>query len=349
MSFASRTSPPAPARSPKGWTPLRITAAASAGLLAVILGIPTLFGFLGAWNNVDAGHIVVLRNGGVFSDSNIRGFLDPASSLSYTGIFSTEHIYPAQQRTYTISADASQGDRVGVDVVQTPSSDGVEMGIQGTLYYALNLDHTVLGQFDNKYGTRSYTENGNSFHAYDGDQGWAAFIDVVVRPILNNDLREQIAKVSCAELDAACALVQNSTQVAAAKLPTAGSNNGNIAAVQNAINASLQSDIDTQLGQVKVGGQWEGILTGLRFNISQVSLPGNVQDAVNNAQAAFAAVSQQQALVQQAQLQAQANAAKQQGYNSCPTCQIIDELKALPDKLTTYAPGAGAGIAVGAK
>lgn len=326
---------------PRGWTPLRVTAAASATLIAVIVGIPTFFGFIGAWNNVDAGHVAVLRNGGVFSDSNVRGFLDPASSISYTGIWSTEHVYPAQQRTYTISASADQGDKVGVDVVQTPSSDGVEMGIQGTLYYSLNLDHAVLGQFDNKYGTRSYTENGDSFHAYDGDQGWAAFIDVVVRPILNNDLREQIAKVSCAELDAACALVQNSAQVAAAKLPTAGANNGNIAAVQQAITASLQSDIDSQLG-----GNY---LTGLRFNISQVSLPGNVQDAVNNAQAAFAQVSQQQALVQQAQLQAQANAAKQQGYNACPTCQVIDELKALPPNLTTYAPGANAGIAVGGK
>jgi hypothetical protein len=348
MSLGSKTPTAAPTGNRKGWTPLRITAAAAAGLLAVILGIPALFGFLGAWNNVDAGHVAVLRNGGVFSDSNVRGFLDPASSLSYTGIWSTEHIYPAQQRTYTISADASQGDKVGVDVVQTPSSDGVEMGIQGTLYYSLNLDHTVLGQFDNKYGTRSYTENGDSFHAYDGDQGWSAFIDVVVRPILNNDLREQIAKVSCAELDAACALVQNSTQVAAAKLPSAGSNNGNIAAVQNAINASLQSDIDAQLGQVTVAGQAQGILTGLRFNISQVSLPSNVQEAVNQAQAAFAQVSQQQALVQQAQLQAQANAAKQAGYNACSACQVIDELKALPPNLTTYAPGAG-GIAIAGK
>lgn len=324
----------------KGWTPTRITAAAAGGLLVCVLGFPTLFGFFGAWNNVDAGHVAVLRNGGVFSDSNVRGFLDPASSLSYTGLWSTEHIYPAQQRTYTISANPSQGDVVGVDVVQTPSSDGVEMGIQGTLYYSLNLDHKVLGEFDNLYGTRSYAENGSAFHAFDGDQGWAAFIDVVVRPILNNDLREQIAKVSCAQLDSACALVQDSTQVAAAKVAgTTGSNNGNIAAVQQAINGSLQSDIDQQLGG--------NFLTGLRFNISQVSLPGNVQTAVDAAQAAFAQVSQSQAEVQQAQLQAQANAAKQAGYAACPACEVIDELKALPPNLTTYAPGSGTGIAIG--
>lgn len=331
------TSAPPQATAKKRWTPIRITAASAVGLIAVVFGFPALFGLFGAWQNVDAGHIAVLRNGGMFSDSNVRGFLDPASSLSYTGIFSTEHIYPAQQRTYTISANPSQGDVAGVDVVQTPSKDGVEMGIQGTLYYSLNLNHQALGQFDNLYGTRSYTENGSAFHAYDGDQGWSAFMDVVVRPILNNDLREQIAKVSCAQLDSACALVQDSTQVAAAKV--AGNNNGNIAAVQNAINQSLQSDIDTQLGG--------NFLAGLRFNISQVSLPSNVQTAVDAAQAAFAQVSQSQAQVQQAQLQAQANAAKQAGYAACPACEVIDELKALPPNLTTYAPGSGTGIAIG--
>lgn len=338
--YGSPSAPPAKSKTGKGWTPFRITAASAGGLLVVVFGFPALFGFFGAWQNVDAGHVAILRNGGMFSDSNVRGILDPASSLSYTGIFSTEHIYPAQQRTYTISANAAKGDVVGVDVVQTPSSDGVEMGIQGTLYYSLNLDHKTLADFDNLYGTRSYTEDGKAFHAYDGDDGWAAFMDVVVRPILNNDLREQIAKVSCAQLDSACALVQDSTQVAAAKVTgAAANNNGNIAAVQQSINASLQSDINAQLGG--------NFLTGLRFNISQVSLPANVQKAVDSAQAAFAQVSQSQAEVQQAQLQAQANAAKQSGYVACPACEVIDELKALPPNLTTYAPGAGTGIAIG--
>lgn len=324
---------------PRRWTPLRVTAFVAASLFTVIVGFPVLFGFLGSWNNVDAGHVAVLRNGGMFSDSNVRGFLDPASSLSYTGIWSTEHVYPAQQRTYTISANPNQGNVAGVDVVQTPSSDGVEMGLQGTLYYSLNLSHQVLGSFDNAYGTRTYATGSGSqaLHAYDGDDGWEAFMATVVRPVLNNDLREAIANTTCAQLDSACALVQNSSEQAAST--SAVDNNGNIAAVQSRINASLQTDIDTQLG-----GNY---LVGVRFTISQVSLPSNVQTAVNNAQAAFADVSQQQALVEQAKLQAQANEAKQAGYNACPACQEIDELKALPPNLTTYAPGAGTGIAIG--
>ena len=38
---------------------------------------------------------------------------------------------------------------------------------------------------------------------------------------------------------------------------------------------------------------------------------------------------------------AKANAARQSGYNSCPTCAQIDILKSLPSGLTTYAPGQG--------
>jgi hypothetical protein len=52
-------------------------------------------------------------------------------------------------------------------------------------------------------------------------------------------------------------------------------------------------------------------------------------------------VTESQAALQKAQIDAQANAARQSGYNSCSTCAQIDILKALPPGLTTYAPGSG--------
>jgi hypothetical protein len=69
-----------------------------------------------------------------------------------------------------------------------------------------------------------------------------------------------------------------------------------------------------------------------------------VQDAVNKAQAAYAAVSEAQARVVQAQAEADANKKRQEGYNACPTCSQIDIVKALPPGLTTYAPGANTAI-----
>jgi hypothetical protein len=75
--------------------------------------------------------------------------------------------------------------------------------------------------------------------------------------------------------------------------------------------------------------------------LSKVDLPANVQTAINQAQAAFAGVTESQAALQRAQIDAKADAARQAGYDSCPTCAQIDIVKALPSGLTTYAPGQG--------
>jgi regulator of protease activity HflC (stomatin/prohibitin superfamily) len=329
----------------KGWTPARITAAAAAGLVLVVVGFPVLFAFIGSWDNIDAGHVAVLRNGG-FANQNIRGFLNPGAGMTYTGLFSTEHIYPAQQQVYTISADPAQGSTATADSIDVPSSDGVEITIDGTLYYSLNLDQRALGQFDDRYGTQTYTWNGQALHPYDGSDGWNAFINAVVRPTLQNELRTALSQVSCASVDPACALVKNSTQAAAAASGSSSSD-GNLAKIQDQINSELQTDLDNQLGTVPGPDKTtEGYFQGLRFTISTVTLPGSVQTAIDTAQAAFAAVSSAQASVNAATLQAQANEITEKGYALCPACAAIAEEKALPPNITTYAPGAG--VAVGA-
>src|SRR5258708_30143403 len=49
-----------------------------------------------------------------------------------------------------------------------------EMGIEGTFYFNLNLDHKVISDFDNKFGTRTFTgADGKARHAYEGDEGWS--------------------------------------------------------------------------------------------------------------------------------------------------------------------------------
>jgi regulator of protease activity HflC (stomatin/prohibitin superfamily) len=303
----------------------------AAALAALVVVIITVSSVMGSFDRTDGGQVAVVRNGGPFDNSNIRQIIEPASSLTWTGFDSSSHKYPAQQRFYTITATANAGDRPGVDVVSTPSSDGVDMGIEGTLYFTLNLDQKTLRSFDDKFGTRTFTgADGHPHHAYDGDVGWSAFLDQIIRPVIDNDLREQISRFRCAELVSSCSLVQNSGSAAAAKA-TGQSSNGNIAAVQNAINSSLAQDLKSTLG--------DNFLQGLRFNLVRISLPANVQSAVNKAQAAFAAVSEAQARVAQAKADAAANEARQQGYQKCPACAVIDEMKAIPPSVTTFAPG----------
>jgi regulator of protease activity HflC (stomatin/prohibitin superfamily) len=303
--------------------------------VAAVLLLATSIALFSGFDKTSGGQVGVVRNGGWFDNNRIRQVIPPGSGLTWTGIASVTHKYPAQQRFYTITADTSRGDTSGVDVVTTPSSDGVDMGIEGTIYFTLKIDEKTIEAFDDKFGTRQFRGiDGALRHAYDDEEGWSTFLDAIVRPVIENDLRIQVNKFRCAELVSSCALVRNTAagQAPAPVNPSGGTqNNTNIAKMQDAVNESLPKDLEDMLG----GDFFEGI----RFNLARVTLPKNVQDAVNKAQAAYAAVSEAQARVAQAQADADANKKRQEGYNACPSCAQIDIIKALPPGLTTYAPG----------
>lgn len=297
----------------------------------------------------NGGEVGVVRNGGPLANNNIREVLNPSSGRRFIGIWSSLHRYPVTQRYYTITSDPNGGSRPGVDIVHTPTSDGVDVGIEGTLYFDFNSDPKVISQFDTAYGIRTFQANGSAdrFHPYEGDSGVAAFEDVIARPVIDNDLRQQVNNFPCAELVSSCALVQNSSLSlggSPATAPTAINksagrrNNVNIQQIQTAINSSLQTDLNSTLG-----GNY---LINIRFNLVRITLPQNVQDAVNSAQAAFAKVSEAQAQIAQANAQAQANEQRQRGYQQCPTCAQIDALRALPQGITVYAPGGNSAIAL---
>jgi len=289
-----------------------------------------------ALTKTQAGEIAVIRNGGPLDNNRIRQIVQPASGLTWIGLFSTKHTYPVQQRFYTITANPGAGDRTGVDVENLPTADGVEVGVEGTVYFSLNADPEVLRTFDDKYGTRRYRgADGVYRYAWEDDAGWSTFLDQIVRPVISNDLREQIGNFPCAELQASCALVQNGGNIQAVTAAT-GKSNLNIAKIQDSINTSLVQDLTSTLGG--------GFITGVRFNLAKITLPAKVQEAINQAQAAFAAVTEAQARVQQAKADAEANAQRQAGYQACPACAQIDTLKAIPPTVTTFAPGAGFAI-----
>ena len=313
----------------------------------VVGGIVLLFVFIGLNSGFDktaGGEIAVVRNGGPFDNNQIRQVVRPGSGLTWIGLYSTMHRYPAQQRLYTITSDAQRGARMDADVVRTPSSDGVDMGIEGTLYFTLNLDPETMKAFDEKFGTRGFRSGeGELLYAWESYEGWSAFIDAVMRPVIDNNLRVQINNFRCSELVSSCALLQNTSQVRPGGLPAPVTTNGqqnntNIAKVQQAVNDSLPRELHDVLGG--------DFFVGIRFNLVRITLPPAVQDAVNKAQAAYAAVSEAQAKVIQAQAEADANKKRQEGYNACPACAQIDMIKALPPGVTTYAPGAGVAVPV---
>jgi len=309
----------------------KVLAILAASVVVVLVAVVPGLAFLSGFTKADGGHVVVVRNGGPFDDNSIRQVIQPNSSLTSTGLFSAEHPYPSTQRNFKVSGAKNADSN---EVINVPTKDGVLVGVEGTFYFDVNYtDEKTMRAFDDKYGTRTYPDPGGAAtYAWDGDEGWSAFLEFTLGNLVQNVLRQEIGNVECADLVASCSLAANSSAQAAAVNPNANGNQ-TINQVQQAVNDGFTKDVDDVLGVP--------ILIHPRFVLSKVDLPQNVQEAINKAQAAFAGVTESQAALQRAQVDAQADAARQSGYDACPTCAQMDILKSLPEGLTTYAPGTG--------
>jgi hypothetical protein len=301
------------------------------GVVVLVAGVVPGIAFLSGFTKADGGHVIVVRNGGPLDDNSIRQVIQPNSALTSTGLYSKAHPYPSTQRNFKVSGARNADSN---EVINVPTKDGVLVGVEGTFYFDVNYtDERTMRAFDDKYGTRTYPEpGGGATYAWDGDDGWSAFLEFTLGNLVQNVLRQEIGDVECADLVASCSLAANSSAQAAA-VTHATSGNQTINQVQQAVNDGFTKDVDDVLGVP--------ILVHPRFVLSKVDLPANVQTAINQAQAAFAGVTESQAALQRAQIDAKADAARQAGYDSCPTCAQIDIVKALPSGLTTYAPGQG--------
>ena len=310
-------------------------AAIGIGLIIVVglvIGAASALGFATGWSKAAGGEVIVVRNGGFLDDNSFRQVIQPNSELTYTGLWSIDHPYPASQRYFKVSAAQNADSN---EVINVPTKDGVLVGVEGTFYFQLSTEPTILEDFDNKFGTRTFPGGDKSLHAWDGDEGWNAFLAATLGNLVQNVLRQEIGNVTCADLVASCTLAQNSTEVV---VPTDGKGNQTIAQVQQAVNSGFAADVQNILGVP--------VLTNIQFALSKISLPDNVQQAINDAQGAFAGVTKAQAGLQQAAIDAQTNAKQQEGYNACPVCGQMDLLDHLPAGITTYAPGGA--FAIGA-
>jgi regulator of protease activity HflC (stomatin/prohibitin superfamily) len=305
--------------------PIKLTrVTAVAGIVGFVVAIFLLIGvvaFFSSFRSEDGGHIGVVRNGGPFDNRNIRGLKSPGSGVGSIGLFSSLHNYPVTQRNYIISSDPSRGDRAGIDIFRAPTSDAVNVGVEGQVLFTLNTDPAVIKDFDTKYGLRTFPVTGGASrrHPYEGDEGFAAFLDVQFRPVLDNALRQEIAKYDCAELNAACRLVRSSQSARSANGTQA---NGNLAQVQNAISQTLQSDLDSTLG-----GKF---VQNVRFRVSQVTLSPQVNSAVDQANAAKAQVSTEAFRAQAAKQRALAARELARAYQANPFAGLTEVVKALP-------------------
>jgi hypothetical protein len=320
-------------------------------LTVAALCLAAVAGLTGCYSTPQSGEIGVVRNGKAwympfdwFDNRNIRGTVPNGAGNTWTGMGSDVHYYPvdSQQRFFRLQSCAGEPCE-GADstAITVPTADGVEVTISGTFYLNTSFNDSpdgerILRKFDQQFATRTFSGT----HAYDGNKGWSHFLAAIVEPVIQNNMRQTVAGVTCAELVSSCALVQNQGNAGftkAKELASGKVNKNNVQRIQDDINSNLQTDIRSTLG--------DDYFKNIKFNLAKVDLPPKVQVAIDQAQAAFADVSQAQAQVQRADLEAQANEKRQQGYLKCPTCARIDALKALPPNLQAL----GGNVALGIK
>jgi hypothetical protein len=319
-------------------------------LLWPIVGVCAVVGFIilillltaATWVRTDGGHVAVVRNGGPFDNNQIKDVIQPASGRKYEGMYSQTHLYPASQRYYTIAA--SGGDRSGVDVFTSSTSDGVTVGLEGSVQFTLNTDPATLRKFDDKFGTRTFPspDGDDLFHPWDGDKGWNAFLDSVFRrQVLDNALRIEMQGTPCTDLVPSCVYVN--TPVSASNgnnvTPKVNGNqaNANLGRIQSNISTELQTDLDRTLG-----GRY---LTIGQFTISKVTLTDKVQSRIDDANSAKVEVQRQVFLADQRVAKARgdrdSNIAKATGIKALNAAYANSPAKARIDAITALCGDSG--------
>ena len=289
----------------------------------------------GSWfERPEAGKISVIRDGGPFDDRAVREVLPPGAGNSWIGLFSSEHEYPsaAVQRFYTITATGTS-DRAGVDVVRTQTADGYLVGLEGTFYFTTGFDGSEKGidlarRFDDQFGVRTFVVpgSGERRHPWDGDLGWGAFLDQIVRPIIDNQIRTAMLRFRCDELISSCALVGRQGGVTSGSAEQGVKTNANLQRIEQEVVRGVADEVREALG-----GDY---LMNWRFELVRPTLPDEIQTAINSAQAAFARITEARAEAERAKSQRQAAESLAAVYERSPALaqiQMIREAKEIPN------------------
>jgi hypothetical protein len=219
-------------------------------------------------------------------------------------------------------------------VVTVPTKDGVQIGLEGTVFYHFigERDQAALRTFDRSIGTRRFPGKGGALlYPWQGDDGFEAMVDSIFRPMLDNIVRGELGQFQCAQLVPSCVLIHRADPVKATS--SGGAPRANIAQVEKAIDQALAADLNETLSGNYF---WK-----LHLRIARVTLPENVQSAINVAQASYAGVANAKAKARQARYENRANRVLAQTYDKSPAVAKVEELKAIPKGSTVIFSGAG--------
>jgi regulator of protease activity HflC (stomatin/prohibitin superfamily) len=306
------------------WGVAGVAAAGATALVIVAISV------LGSFKAVAPSDVCVVQEGGPLDGRGIAEVRQPSGGVKFIGLFNSQHCFPATQRNYVISPDPAHREQgVTLDFFETPTSDAVQVRIEGQALFRFNTDPETVKSFYTKYGVRTF----DGVHPYDGRDGWARFLAVQFRPVLDNALREAIGRYRCVELNNTCAYVQDSAAAATGKVDVTRDNSQNLSKVQDEIGSTLEADLASTLG----GNYFQDV----QFRLVQVRFDERVQQSITSATAARADVATRRLQAQQrvetaigdrraAEQKARAIRATRRAYRENPSQARIDAIRALP-------------------
>jgi SPFH domain / Band 7 family len=317
--------------------------------LGAIVAVVVAFNFLLSLHAVGPGDVCVVQEGGPLDGRGVAEIRHPSSGVKPVGIFNKQRCFPATQRNYIVSSKPEKGDEHGVDFVEVPTLDAVNVRIEGAAYFTLNTSPDAVEAFYRQYGARTF----DGKHPYDDDGGWSSFLDQNFRPVLDNALREAIGSYRCVELNNTCQYVTQAQSAVEGNVKQVNTAQ-NIAAVQNQIGKTLAQDLNESLH----APPGEPYFTNVRFRLRIVTYDGATLSRVREAIAARTQVATARLRGQQrveaatqdklaAMQRAQAIRATRNAYRDNPAMARIDTIKALPRDL--QALGSGFSVLVGGR
>jgi SPFH domain / Band 7 family len=302
-------------------------------LVLALIGVALVVAVSGArFARENVGFVGVVRNGGPLDTRTVRQVLLPGQGLTWIGFFSQKpHNYPAANisRIYRVVGDASRSNPPGTDVLTVPTRDGVQVGIDATVFVNFvgqsNLE--LLRRFDVGYGTRQFqSTDGRRLYPWQGDAGFYAWMDAVFRPVLDYDLRREIGRFNCAQIISSCVLVARGATGRSGPAVDADS-------IARKVSDALAGDLTQTMGRP--------YLRNIRMRIYRITLPNGVQSAIDETQAKYAAVNGAQADYRQATYRAKANRLIGDSYNRSPGLATVEALKAIPKQATVILAAGG--------
>lgn len=290
----------------------------------------------------EAGEVNVVRNGGPYDNKSIKGVQCPGGNREFIGYGSTVHPYPSAdvQRYYKVTSDPGEGaDLQGVITVK--SADGFNLHIGGTMQFKTKFTcegdgKRLVEKFDRQFGSRKFpqADGGSNKAPWDGEDGWAAFLNGQFLPVLQNEFRIAGLKYTCDQIVASCALVasREAKQIDKNKAKQAGVN---LQEIQSTIEKGFEEELQKAFG--------DQYFSDFKFLMGQPTLDGEIEGKIRQALGAFAVVSTAEAQVQQAQKQAEAAKKLAAVYRNSPQLAELEKWRIICGVTNTQGGGGGGG------